>query len=214
MYKCSQCNKTIKNVFYLDGKQYGYSCYRKALITKKAELKELKYSIYNLECVALIEVFKTIQFKKQYNIRFQNGIVNFWNKVNKLTYKQQQMIKSNFSKKNHIDFLLLYFELLDDENKKHEISKAVFNNVVSSNDIAIKKLMIDYVNNVDVMNIFKYWRRDSKRLIDYVYINYIDLDYNKECCTIRRSRNIDINEFREDERKDYIRIINIIEFEI
>lgn len=75
MIKCSTCNKTIKNPYYLDGKIYGYNCYKMALSLKLAKLQDIKNNEYALKCFATIEVFKNKKFTKDWNINFKSQLL-------------------------------------------------------------------------------------------------------------------------------------------
>lgn len=110
---CTTCNKPISNLYYLDGKTYGYNCYKMALSLKLAHLQQLKNDEYSIKCFALISVFENKTFKDTWNNDFKTSILTQWNACNKLTGKQFNVIYQKLNLIESIEYNLLYIDMLE-----------------------------------------------------------------------------------------------------
>lgn len=109
--QCFTCSKPIKNKHYLDGKVYGYNCYRMALSLKYAALQSATNFDWNNKCIALIEIFKKKQFSKDWNLNFQESIVLQWNDCHKLTGNQFSAVYKKLEEIEQIEYLLTYLDI-------------------------------------------------------------------------------------------------------
>ena len=89
MAKCTKCGKEIKNTYMLNGKAYGYNCYKQELAMILAEKEKLANEKYQLEIAATIEILKN-----RSNLNdFLESIVNFYEEKGFLSNKQMKCIK-------------------------------------------------------------------------------------------------------------------------
>lgn len=80
---CAACGKEIKNIYVLNGKNYGYSCYRKEIIKIAKQKEEYMDSIKKIDVFCLVEILKT----KKTN-SFVDSIINFYKENNFLSHNQ------------------------------------------------------------------------------------------------------------------------------
>ena len=109
MLKCADCGKTIQNPHYLNGKAYGYSCYKKQLALLYKKFEDEKNAEYAKECFAAMQIFE----RKKSN-SFHDSICKQWNECKKLTGKQLICIEKGFTPKEKIDFWCIWFTLTED----------------------------------------------------------------------------------------------------
>lgn len=129
MEKCFECGKHIEHIFFLDGKAYGYSCYKKAIALKYKHFEECHNEIYDLKCFAIIQIFEG---KKSSN--FHDSICSQWHNCHKLTMKQFKAIENSFTGTEQVEYLLLLYSLLQsdkfaDNEKAQDITKHIVDNI-------------------------------------------------------------------------------------
>lgn len=173
--KCSNCGKTIQHPYHLDGKIYGYNCYKQALSLKYISLQEKNNNSYNAKCISAIEIFSNIEYKKEYTKKFQESILQQWNTCKKLTGKQFNCIIKKFNNIQYIDYALLYIELFKDvEAERHIYYKVREENLINR-----------YKNNKIFLNIVKniYKTSIEKGKVFYI-VTFKDIDDNFIYCEL------------------------------
>ena len=101
MAKCTKCGKEIKNTYMLNGKAYGYNCYKQELAMVLAEKEKLANEKYQLEIAATIEILKN-----RSNLNdFLKSIINFYEEKGFLSNKQMKCIK--LSKDEQLEKILI-----------------------------------------------------------------------------------------------------------
>lgn len=111
--KCVECGKPIKNAYYLNGKAYGYNCYKQKLALIYKQWEDEHNTEYSIKCFSAMQVFES---KKSNS--FHDSICKQWNECKKLTAKQLNCIIKGFSFSEMIQFYKTWFLLADDENKR------------------------------------------------------------------------------------------------
>ena len=195
MLKCTTCNKEIKNPYRLDGKVYGYNCYKMALSLKLAMLQEIKNSEWNQKCFSLVEVLRNKEFKDSWNNDFKMSILEQWDRHGKMSTKQFNCIIKKFNKIEYMEYLLILYDIIDrevgstcdrynvwEELKDQEVIKHF------KNDERIFKFIKDYKNKrikrLGKQYCIVTWNEiedknslisimDQKELTDYVNDEYI-----------------------------------------
>ena len=56
--KCIECGKQINNPYYINGKAYGYSCYKKQLALIYKQWEDERNKEYSQDCFAVMQVFQ------------------------------------------------------------------------------------------------------------------------------------------------------------
>jgi len=198
--ECVTCGKKILNTHLLDGKVYGYNCYKLALALKYVALQGIKNDDWVRKCVAAIETFQNMKFKDSWNENFQVSILAQWNECGKLTGKQMEAIVKKFDEIEHMKYQLLYLEL-SEYNK--EIARGIENN--------IRRMFMYFANNA-MAEIFKNDERVhaaikliSKRV--KLIVKYKDIDESCFSYGLLEQQN-ELDQLRNDE---YIEIIEVIE---
>ena len=136
MAKCTKCGKEIKNTYMLNGKAYGYNCYKQELAMVLAEKEKLANEKYQLEIAATIEILKN-----RSNLNdFLKSIINFYEEKGFLSNKQMKCIKLSKDEqlekmlimgtfdKNQIKDLLTEYTNLNDERLINMIQDQVRKN--------------------------------------------------------------------------------------
>ena len=107
---CTECGKPIEKPYYIDGKPYGYTCYKREMAIRLAKMKlaeqEEKNARYSCECFCAMEIFKN---KKPG--RFHDSICEQWNACHKLTINQLKAIRNSFSASEKVIFYALQANL-------------------------------------------------------------------------------------------------------
>lgn len=111
--KCSECGRLVENPHYINGKPYGYNCYKQKLAIIYKQWEDEKNTEYSEKCFAAMQIF---QGKKSNS--FHDSICKQWNDCKKLTAKQLACIIKGFSFNDTISFYKVWFLLANDENKK------------------------------------------------------------------------------------------------
>ena len=111
--KCAECGRPIENAYYLNGKPYGYNCYKQKLAIIYKQWEDEKNAEYSTKCFAAMQIF---QNKKSNS--FHDSICKQWNDCKKLTAKQLNCITKGFNFNETISFYKVWFLLANEENKK------------------------------------------------------------------------------------------------
>ena len=116
--ECTDCGRRIPicNAHYINGKPYGYSCYKKQLALLYKQWEDEKNAEYSAKCFAAMQVF---QGKKSNS--FHDSICKQWNECKKLTARQLECIIKGFTKSEEVNFLMIYHQLSNDERLKEDL---------------------------------------------------------------------------------------------
>lgn len=185
MAKCTKCGKEIKNTYWLNGKAYGYNCYKQELAMILAEKERLANEKYKIDVAATIEVLKN---RTKLN-DFLKSIVKFYEEKGFLSQKQIKCIK--LSNDEQLEKILI-IGLTDDKFKNNEI---LYN---------ISNLLTDNTNLKDerLINMIQSFTLRSGERSSYV-IRYKDLDFNKTITAMKE----DVDKYKN---VDYIQILDLI----
>lgn len=203
--KCFTCGREIQNGYYLDGKVYGHECYKLALAQKYIHLQELKNDDWTKKCIAAIELFRNVEFKKSaWNQEFQKSVLTQWDACNKLSGKQFGLIMKNI---DEMEWNYIYFDLLEDEGKKDTQARYITNwtnhngliEEYKNDERLYEAIRIEHRNGIQ--------RHDRKYyIVEYKY--WLNDNNNFEILS-----NIKLEKLKEEaqETPEEIQIINIIE---
>ena len=111
--KCSECGRLVENPHHINGKPYGYNCYKQKLAIIYKQWEDEKNAEYSVKCFTAMQIF---QGKKSNS--FHDSICKQWNDCKKLTAKQLACITKGFAFDETISFYKVWFLLANDENKK------------------------------------------------------------------------------------------------
>ena len=119
---CTECGKPIEKPYYIDGKPYGYTCYKREMAIRLAKMKlaeqEEKNARYSCECFCAMEIFKN---KKPG--RFHDSICEQWNACHKLTINQLKAIRNSFSASEKVIFYALQANLQKDKHYQENMAE-------------------------------------------------------------------------------------------
>ena len=119
---CTECGKPIEKPYYIDGKPYGYTCYKREMAIRLAKMKlaeqEEKNAQYSCECFCAMEIFKN---KKPG--RFHDSICEQWDACHKLTINQLKAIRNSFSGSEKVVFYALQANLQDDKHYQENMAE-------------------------------------------------------------------------------------------
>lgn len=198
--KCFTCGKTIENGYYLDGKTYGHECYKLALAQKYIHLQELKNDDWTKKCIAAIELFRNVEFKKSaWNQEFQKSVIAQWDTYHKLSGKQFEIILKNI---DNMEYNYIYFDLLEDTEKKYEQAKYITN--WTNHNGLIAKYMHDERLHEAIK--IEHKRAIEKHNRKYYIIEFIDIDEPE-----RKLYDIITDERLVNFEDEYTKIVNIKE---
>lgn len=120
--KCAECGRPIEHAYYINGKAYGYNCYKQKLAIIYKQWEDEKNAEHSVKCFAAMQIF---QGKRSNS--FHDSVCNQWNKCKKLTAKQLECIIKGFSAKEKIDFWVIWQSLTNDNHLKEGIASWVEN---------------------------------------------------------------------------------------
>lgn len=112
--KCCVCGKEIKNPHYINGKPYGYNCYKQKLAIIYKQWEEVHNAEYSAKCFAAMEIFKN---KKSNS--FHDSVVEQWKAYKKITGKQLECIIKGFTVDETIAFYKAWFIIATKDTKKN-----------------------------------------------------------------------------------------------
>ena len=143
--KCALCGKEIKNPHYINGKIYGYNCYKMQLAILFKQWEDEKNREYSVKCFSAIESFK----EKKGN-SFHDSIIGQWNECKKLTAKQLDCIIRGFTLSEMIKFETIWSTLTNDDCLKRSISSWI------ESDLHKNQKFINYIENESVNSAILY----------------------------------------------------------
>ena len=191
--KCAECGRPIENAYYLNGKAYGYNCYKQKLAIIYKQWEDEKNAEYSAKCFAAMQIF---QGKKSNS--FHDSICKQWNDCKKLTAKQLECIIKGFTFDENISFYKVWFLLANDENKK---SIACWTEMLISKE----RKFSDFVNDEEIHNILLTDVRYKRHGFHFWH----DIDDEPEDIFIscNEKNNRLLNENLEDE---YIEVLKVV----
>lgn len=194
--KCATCRKSIEHPYYLDGKIYGYNCYKMAVALKYAKMQEIKNEDYARKCASAIEVFSNKTFKDSWNKDFQISILNQWNECKKLTGKQLDLIIKKFNEVETIEYYLTYIEISRQFSDRASKDNEFLIHLLNSNMLKHFKhdeRIHDFYRDINASAI-------KRHNIKYYIVEYKDIDDKESICAILEQRiyqSIESDEFYE-----------------
>ncbi len=196
--ECADCGRKIPicNVHYINGKPYGYGCYKKQLVLLYKRWEDEKNAEYSAKCFAAMQIFE----EKKSN-SFHDSICKQWNDCKKLTARQLEGIIKRFTDKENINFWIIWQQLTNDECLKRGIPSWI-ENIIYKN----KKGFADFMENEAIINSLLFDRKYRK----YGFHFYRDVEYDSEriCIMDNGKDNRTLNENIEDE---YIEVLKVVE---
>ena len=150
--KCAKCNREINNTYKLNGKYYGYDCYKKELSMVLANKENLAKEKYNLEVSITIEILKN---RNKLN-DFLKDIIKFYENKGFLTSKQLKCIK--LTDEETFNKMLTVYDLLKDEKEREEIEINILNQLYKNNN----KKDIN-INNIRLITLLKSLKKIQRR---------------------------------------------------
>lgn len=119
---CTECGKPIEKPYYIDGKPYGYTCYKREMAIRLAKMKlaeqEEKNARYSCECFCAMEIFKNKRAG-----RFHDSICEQWDACHKLTINQLKAVKNTFTTTEKVFFYALQANLQEDKHYQRSMAE-------------------------------------------------------------------------------------------
>jgi len=200
---CSTCGKIIEHPYYLDGKVYGYNCYKLAVALKYAKQMEIRNNNWTKKSIAVIEIFKNKVFKDKWNKDFQESIIKQWDTYSKLTGNQFKCIIKKLTELEEIEYNFLYLSLLKEENEIEEITKYLYYRITEQ-----QKIFKTFKNDNRFINIIANYRKGSiKRGKNFFIVEFRDIDEVKSICQVLREDKLKL--LKKDEYTEIIEIIKV-----
>lgn len=204
--ECTDCGRKISvcNAHYLNGKPYGYNCYKKQLVLLYKQWEDEKNAEYSAKCFAAMQIFEG----KRSN-SFHDSICKQWNECKKLTAKQLDCIIRGFTSTETINFYLIWQQITNDTDLKSSITNWVQYEIEKN-----KNGFADYINNEAIINcmFFKYsYGKNGFHFYKYVF----DPDFPDESIHVfissnggrRERKDIYLNEHMEDKEIEVLKIV-------
>ena len=195
--QCADCGRKIPicNAHSLNGKYYGYSCYKKQLALLYKQWEDEKNAEYSAKCFAAMQIFEG---KKSNS--FHDSICKQWNECRKLTAKQLDCIIKGFTDKENISFWIIWQQLTNDECLRCGITSWVENIIYKD-----KLGFADYMENEAIINCLLYDRKYSKQGFHFYRDTEID---SERIHMIENGRNNTyLNENLEDEYTEVLKVV-------
>lgn len=166
---CTECGKPIENPHYINGKPYGYTCYKREMSIRLAKIKlekqEQRNKEYTCECFCAMEIFAN---KKPG--RFHDSICQQWNACKKLTINQLKAIKNSFTTMEKIMFYALQANLQEDRHYQSSMAEWTETEIYRLNSVEKQKTLVNNeLINQTILKIRKY-----KKGFAWIF----DSDYN------------------------------------
>lgn len=195
--ECADCGRKIPacNAHYINGKPYGYSCYKKQLALLYKQWEDEKNAEYSAKCFAAMQIFEG---KKSNS--FHDSICKQWNDCKKLTAKQLECIIKGFTDQENINFWIIWQQLTNDECLKWSIPSWI-ENVIRKN----KNGFADYIEDESIINCLLY---DQIYKRGFHFYRDIEIDPERIHITENGRNNSYLNENVEDE---YIEVLKVVE---
>ena len=191
--KCSECGRLVENAYYINGRPYGYNCYKQKLAIIYKQWEDEKNAEYSAKCFAAMQIF---QGKKSNS--FHDSICKQWNDCKKLTAKLLACITKGFTFNETISFYKVWFLLANDENKK---AIACWTEML----ISKKRKFSEFVNDEEIHNILLTDIRYKRHGFHFWH----DIEDEPEIIVISCNEKNDrlLNENLEDE---YIEVLKVV----
>lgn len=198
--ECADCGRKIPicNAHYINGKPYGYSCYKKQLTLIYKQWEDEKNAEYSAKCFAAMQIFGG---KKSNS--FHDSICKQWNDCKKLTAKQLECIIKGFTDQENISFWIIWQQLTNDRSLKWGIPEWVKKVIYKNGGFA------DYIENEAVINCLLYAPEYKKRGFHF----YRDIEIDPEIVHIMENgkNNHILNENMEDEYTEVLKVVDGIQ---
>ncbi len=188
--KCAECGKEIKNAYYINGKAYGYNCYKQKLALIYKQWEDEKNAEYSAKCFAAMQIFEG----KGSN-SFHDSICKQWNECKKLTAKQLECIINRFTTKEKIDFWCIWFTLTNDTMTKKSISSWIESEIQKTFSFG------NFIENEAVINCLLY---DIKYKNGFHFCH--DIDDEPEIIYISENKYL-----QENINDEYIEVLKVVE---
>lgn len=193
--ECADCGRKIFicNAHYINGKPYGYNCYRKQLALLYKQWEDEKNTEYSAKCFAAMQVFEG----KKSNF-FHDSICKQWKSARKLTARQLEYIIKGFTNEESINFWIIWQQLSNNVSFKCGVPSWV-EHIIGNN---FKK----YMDNEAILNCLLYDPQYKRYGFHFCH----DIDDDLETIFISRNgrKNIFLKEHIEDE---YIEVLKVVE---
>lgn len=185
----ADCGRKIPicNAHYINGKPYGYGCYKKQLALLYKQWEDEKNAEYSAKCFAAMQIFEG---KKSNS--FHDSICRQWNDCKKLTAKQLECIIKGFTDQENINFWIIWQQLSNDECLKWSIPEWIDRKIDN---------YADYMENEAIINCLLYDPIYKKRGFHF----YRDKEHNQDKVGIMSNANLDDN--LEDEEIEIIKVV-------
>lgn len=195
MAKCAICGKTIKNIYHLNRKIYGYECYKKELALIYKAFEDEKNEEYSAKCFAAMQVFKN---KKSNN--FHDSVCEQYENYKKITSKQLNCVERSFTKNEMLEFYVLYFSLTKKDNTKRDIAYSVYNTIKDNqyNNICDERI----IEKEDIVSVLLYVD-DFKHGI-FFYKDYV---VNKIFIQKIGRKEHYLKEYQEDDSIEILKVV-------
>ena len=196
--QCADCGRKIPicNAHYINGKPYGYSCYKKQLALLYKQWEDEKNAEYSAKCFAAMQIFEG---KK--NNSFHDSICKQWNDCRKLTAKQLDCIINGFTQSETFDFWFIWQELSNDDCTKRSIGSWLYNEIAKNHAFG------QYMENEKVLNclLYMYEFRSGFHFLR-------DIDDPLEPDMIFIMENGKNNKYLKEHMKDeYLEVLKVVE---
>lgn len=188
--QCAECGRKIltSNAHCINGKAYGYGCYKKQLALLYKQYEDEKNAEYSAKCFAAMQIFEG---KKSNS--FHDSICNQWNNYKKLTARQLECIIKGFTDQENIKFWIIWQQITNDETLKRSISVWVENEI---------KNFSNYIGNEEVIDCL---------LCNPIYKHGFHFLHDKEDTKVfimKNGRNNKcLNENVEDEEVEVLKVV-------
>lgn len=193
--ECTDCGRKIPicNAHYINGKPYGYNCYKKQLALLYKQWEDEKNAEYSAKCFAAMQVFEG---KKSNS--FHDSICKQWNDCKKLTAKQLECIIKGFTDQENVNFWIIWQQLSNDEGLKWSIPGWIEN--------LVKGDFSNYINDESIINCMLYDQRYKRGF--HFYKDYEYGDGSKILIERNGKNGKCLQKNMEDE---YIEVVKVIE---
>ena len=192
--KCSECGRLVENPHYINGKPYGYNCYKQKLAIIYKQWEDEKNAEYSVKCFSAMQIF---QGKRSNS--FHDSICKQWNDCKKLTAKQLACITKGFTTKEKIDFWIIWHSLTNDEMTKKSIPSWI--------ESEIRKTIGSFENyiNDDAFINCMLQSREYKKGLHF----FSDIDCGDKVFMAENGEVLKAN--LEDQEDGYIKILKVVE---
>lgn len=198
MAKCIKCGKQIKNTYWLNGKAYGYNCYKQELAMILAEKERLANEKYQLDVAVTVEILKN---RNKLN-DFLKSIINFYEEKGFLSYKQMECIKLTDQEK--FEKWLTVHEMSENEERKEELENIIYNKLYDK----IYELNIN-INDERLIKLLKSNRKIQRRIQKYKVVSLLKYRNGNKIVTTIDFDSLKI--IKEELKEDGIEFIEGVE---